>query len=52
MVHKFLPKQCYLKKVIKLTEKKLLKGTHLTMTVNEIQAGYLTSSYFKKHIHI
>ena len=25
----------------------MLKGTHLTLTIKEIQAGYLTSSFFK-----
>ena len=26
---------------------KVLKGTHLSITIKDIQAGYLTSSYFK-----
>ena len=25
-----------------------MKGTHLSVTIKEIQAGYLTSSYFKE----
>ena len=28
-------------------KEKVLKGTHLPITIKEIQAGYLTSPYFK-----
>ena len=28
-------------------KRKVLKGTHLPLTINEIQAGYLTSPFFK-----
>ena len=28
-------------------QRKVLKGTHLTITIKEIQAGYLNSPYFK-----
>ena len=31
----------------KLIKKKVLKGTHLPLTIKEIQAGYLSSPYFK-----
>ena len=47
MVLKFLPKQSYLNKVIKPIERKILKGTHLPMTIKEIQEGNVTSFYFK-----
>ena len=30
----------------------MLKGTHLPLTITEIQAGYLTSAYFKDNIPI
>ena len=30
-----------------MIKKKVLKGTHLPLTIKEIQAGYLTSPYFK-----
>ena len=41
---KFLPKQ---KKILDVIKRKVLKGTHLPITIKEIQAGYLTSPYFK-----
>ena len=34
-------------KILKVIQRKVLKGTHLPMTVKEIQAGYLNSAYFK-----
>ena len=30
-----------------MIQRKVLKGTHLPITIREIQAGYLTSQYFK-----
>ena len=30
-----------------MVKRKVLKGTHLSITIKEIQAGYLTSPYFK-----
>ena len=31
----------------------MLKGTHLPVTIKEIQAGYLTSPYFKDlYLHL
>ena len=32
---------------LKIIQRKVLKGTHLPITVKEIQAGYLISPYFK-----
>ena len=46
-VHKYLPKQMDIGKILELIQRKVLKGTHLPMEVNEIQAGYLCSPYFK-----
>ena len=47
LIYKFLPKQTDLNSVIKVIERNALKGTHLPMTINVIQTGYLTSPYFK-----
>ena len=47
LVQKFLPKQTDIDKILKIIQRKALKGTHLPVTVKEIQAGYLISSYFK-----
>ena len=40
---KFIPKQTDLNRIVKAIERKVSKGTHLLMTVREIQAGYLTN---------
>ena len=34
-------------KILKIIQQKVLKGTHLSVMIKEIQTGYLTSSYFK-----
>ena len=34
-------------KILYIIKKKVLKGTHLPLTIKEIQAGYLSSPYFK-----
>ena len=34
-------------KVLKIIQRKVLKGTYLPFTVKELQAGYLNSPYFK-----
>ena len=47
IVQKFLPKQTDIDKILKIIQWKVLKGSHLSMTIKEIQAGYLTSLYFK-----
>ena len=47
LVHKYLPKQTDIDKILKVIQRKVLKGTHLAVEVKEIQAGYLCSSYFK-----
>ena len=43
----FLPKQTDTDKILGIIKRKVLKGTHLPLTIKEIQAGYLTSPYFK-----
>ena len=47
LVQKFLPKQSDIDKILKIIQRKVLKGMHLSVTVQEIQAGYLSSSFFK-----
>ena len=44
---KFLPKQMDIDKILDIIKRKVLKGTHLPLTIKEIQAGYLSSPYFK-----
>ena len=46
-VHKYLPKQMDIDKILEMIQKKMLKGTHLSIKIKEIQAGYLCSPYFK-----
>ena len=47
LIQSFLPKQAYIDKILKVIQRKVLKGTHLPVEIKEIQAGYLTSSHFK-----
>ena len=45
-VQKCLPKQAEIEKILKIIQRKVLKGMQLPVTVKEIQAGYLISPYF------
>ena len=47
IIQQFLPKQTDIDKILEIIRKKILKGTHLPLTIKEIQAGYLNSLYFK-----
>ena len=47
LIQKFLPKQMDIDKILDIIKRKVLKGTHLLLTTKEIQAGYLSSPYFK-----
>ena len=47
LIHKFLPKQTDIDKILQIIQRKVLKGPHLPVEVKEIQAGYLHSHYFK-----
>ena len=47
IVLKYLPKQAEIDKILKVLQRKVLKGTHLPITIKEIQVGYLNSPYFK-----
>ena len=46
-VHKYLPTQMDIDKILEMIQRKVLKGTHLPIKIKEIQAGYLCSPYFK-----
>ena len=46
-MYNFLPKQTDIDKILKIIQCKVLKGLHLSITIKEIQAGYLTSIIFK-----
>ena len=47
LVQKILPKQMDIDKILDIIKRKVLKGTHLLLTIKEIQTGYLSSLYFK-----
>ena len=47
VVQKYLPQQADIDKILNITKRKVLKGMHLPLTIKEIQAGYLASSFFK-----
>ena len=47
LVQKVLPKQADIDKILKVIQRKVLKGTHLPVTIKEIQVRYLISPYFK-----
>ena len=47
LVQKYLPKQTDIDKILDIIRRKVLKGTHLPLTIKEIQAGYLTNPYLK-----
>ena len=47
LVQKFLPQKAHIDKILKVIQRKVLKGTHLPVEIKEIQAGYLNSPYFK-----
>ena len=46
-IHKYLPRQTDIDKMLEVIQRKVLKGTHLPMEIKEIQADYLCSPYFK-----
>ena len=51
-VQKYLPQQAHIDKILDIIKRKVLKGTHLPLTIKEIQAGYLTSPFFQGFIQI
>ena len=48
LIHKFLPKQTDIDRILQIIQRKVLRGTHLPIEIKEIQAGYLYSPYFKE----
>ena len=47
LIQKFLPKQTDIDRILDIIKRKVLKATHLPLTIKEIQAEYLTIPYFK-----
>ena len=47
LVQKYLPRQMDIDKILDVIKRKVLKGTHLPLTIKEMQVGYLTSLHFK-----
>ena len=47
IIQRYLPRQTDIDKILKFIQRKVLKGTHLPVTIKETQAGYLNSSYLK-----
>ena len=47
LVKKFFLKQADIDKILKVIQWKVLKGTHLSIMIKDVQVGYLISSYFK-----
>ena len=47
LIQRFLQKQADIDKILDIIKRKVLKSTHLPLTIKEIQAGYLSSPYFK-----
>ena len=43
LVQKYFPRQTDIDKIFNVIKRKVLKGTHLLLTIEEIQEGYLTS---------
>ena len=59
LIHKFLPKQMDINKILQIIQRKVLKGTHLPIEIKEIQGIYIaptsrkyTSIYPKTNSHI
>ena len=51
LIHKFLPKQMDIDRILQIIQRKVLKGTHLPIEIKEIQTGYLHNPYFKEIYH-
>ena len=47
LVQRHLLRQADIDKILNIIKRKVLKGTHLAITIKEIQAGYLASSFFR-----
>ena len=51
-IHKYLPKQMDIDKILEIIQRNVLKGTHLPIKIKEIQAGYLCTLISKIYICI
>ena len=47
LIQRFLPRLTDIDKILRVIQRKELKGMHLPVTMKEIQAGYLISPYFR-----
>ena len=47
LIQKFLPKQADIDRILKVIQRKVLKGTNLLVEIKEIQVRYLNNSHFK-----
>ena len=47
LVQRHLPEQADVDKILKIIQRKVLRGTQLPVTVKEVQAGYLNNPHFK-----
>ena len=47
IIQQLLPQQTDVDKILDIIKRKVLKGTHLPLTIKEIQVEYLSSLYFK-----
>ena len=47
LIEKFLPKQADIDKILKVIQRKVLKGTRFLVEIKKIQARSLNSSHFK-----
>ena len=47
IIHKYLPKQTDIDRILEIIQRKVLIGTHLPVKIKEIQAGYMHSPYCK-----
>ena len=47
LIHKYLPKQTDIDKILEVIQRKVLKDTHLLVEIKEIRVGYFHSSFSK-----
>ena len=52
VVQKYLPRQADIDKILDIIKRKVLQGTLLPLTINEIQTGYLTNLFFQGFVQI
>ena len=52
LIHKFLPKQMDIDKILQIIHRKVLKGTHLPIEIKEIQQGIYIAPTSRKYTSI